>query len=309
MSGIFRRAGTGGGTGDVVGPASSTNDHFALFDGTTGKLLKDSGYSVVPETSGGTGQTTYTQGDILYSDASNSLTKRSVSSYPGVPLISNGSLPNWFDPAFDVYIVDDFITTVGNGPEGIIAWQRGGPGFTAGETDAEHPGTIAMETGGTANCGISSGNPIRSGAGRLRVSWIAKLSNLSDSSDDYTARIGLGDRVQPSFYNNGIWFEYNHAVNSGNWTIASNGYGGGAANTSTAADTSWHKYTIDINATGTSANCYIDDVEVANSPVSITNNTNILGPAASIQQTSGSNNRILTLDLCELYIRLTNKRY
>ena len=33
----------GGGSGDVVGPASSTNDHVALFDGTTGKLLKDGG--------------------------------------------------------------------------------------------------------------------------------------------------------------------------------------------------------------------------------------------------------------------------
>jgi hypothetical protein len=29
------------GTGDVVGPASATNDAVALFDGTTGKLLKN----------------------------------------------------------------------------------------------------------------------------------------------------------------------------------------------------------------------------------------------------------------------------
>ena len=31
------------GGGDVAGPASSTNNHVALFDGTTGKLLKDGG--------------------------------------------------------------------------------------------------------------------------------------------------------------------------------------------------------------------------------------------------------------------------
>ncbi len=36
----------GGGSGDVVGPASSTNNHVALFDGTTGKLLKDSGLTL-----------------------------------------------------------------------------------------------------------------------------------------------------------------------------------------------------------------------------------------------------------------------
>lgn len=33
----------GSGTGDVTGPASSTASNFALFDGTTGKLLKDTG--------------------------------------------------------------------------------------------------------------------------------------------------------------------------------------------------------------------------------------------------------------------------
>lgn len=35
-------AGSSGG-GDVAGPASSTDSHVALFDGTTGKLLKDGG--------------------------------------------------------------------------------------------------------------------------------------------------------------------------------------------------------------------------------------------------------------------------
>jgi microcystin-dependent protein/GTP-binding protein EngB required for normal cell division len=35
--------GGGGGSGDVVGPASAGNNEFALFDGTTGKLLKTSG--------------------------------------------------------------------------------------------------------------------------------------------------------------------------------------------------------------------------------------------------------------------------
>ncbi len=33
------------GTGDVVGPASSTDDHVVLFDGATGNLIKDSGYT------------------------------------------------------------------------------------------------------------------------------------------------------------------------------------------------------------------------------------------------------------------------
>jgi hypothetical protein len=40
------QSGGGGGSGDVVGPASSTDDNLAAFDGTTGKLIKDSGEKI-----------------------------------------------------------------------------------------------------------------------------------------------------------------------------------------------------------------------------------------------------------------------
>ena len=39
--------GSGAGSGDVVGPSSSTNNNVALFDGVTGKLLKDSGKALI----------------------------------------------------------------------------------------------------------------------------------------------------------------------------------------------------------------------------------------------------------------------
>lgn len=37
---------TGSGTGDVVGPASAVNDDIAVYDGTSGKIIKDSGLKV-----------------------------------------------------------------------------------------------------------------------------------------------------------------------------------------------------------------------------------------------------------------------
>lgn len=48
--------GGGGGTGDVSGPSVSINNNVAIFDGTTGKLIKDSGSSLSDKlnTSGGT---------------------------------------------------------------------------------------------------------------------------------------------------------------------------------------------------------------------------------------------------------------
>lgn len=36
----------GSGTGDVLGPASATNNNIAVYDGTTGKLLKDGGAAI-----------------------------------------------------------------------------------------------------------------------------------------------------------------------------------------------------------------------------------------------------------------------
>jgi hypothetical protein len=40
--GSWQPFGTGSGTGDVSGPASSTDNAIARFDGTTGKLIQDS---------------------------------------------------------------------------------------------------------------------------------------------------------------------------------------------------------------------------------------------------------------------------
>lgn len=43
---MAERGADGEGSGDVSGPASSTNDNIAVFDGTTGKLLKDGAASI-----------------------------------------------------------------------------------------------------------------------------------------------------------------------------------------------------------------------------------------------------------------------
>lgn len=45
-SGGWDPIGGGGGTGDVTGPASSVNDSVAVFNGTTGKIIKDGGKTI-----------------------------------------------------------------------------------------------------------------------------------------------------------------------------------------------------------------------------------------------------------------------
>lgn len=73
-------------TGDVVGPASSTNSNIALFDGTTGKLLKDGGKGLPSGTIVGTSDTQALTNKTI-DGASNTITNVSLTS--GV----SGTLP------------------------------------------------------------------------------------------------------------------------------------------------------------------------------------------------------------------------
>jgi len=120
-----------GGSGDVVGPASSTDNALTRFDGASGKLLQNSSATLddagamataslslttaLPETSGGTGQATYTTGEILYASSSNTLSKLSVGSNGQVLTLSAG-VPVWAASAGGVTSVTgttNFITSSG----------------------------------------------------------------------------------------------------------------------------------------------------------------------------------------------------
>ena len=46
---------TGGGSGDVVGPASAVDGNIATYDGTTGKIIQDSGVTVIDTAPGSSG--------------------------------------------------------------------------------------------------------------------------------------------------------------------------------------------------------------------------------------------------------------
>lgn len=107
----------------VTGPTSSNDNELVLFDGTTGKILKEGGIliddmvtvngtqvvsnktfdsscvwaSVIQETNGGTGINAYTTGDIIYSPSTNNLTTLPVGSEGKVLTVTSG-LPSWQTP-------------------------------------------------------------------------------------------------------------------------------------------------------------------------------------------------------------------
>jgi len=98
----------GVGTGDVIGPSSATDNSVARFDSTTGKLIQDTGANFVISDAGavtagswegtavavdkgGTGQTSYTDGQLLIGNTTgNTLAKATLTGGSNVT-VTNGS--------------------------------------------------------------------------------------------------------------------------------------------------------------------------------------------------------------------------
>ena len=87
-------AASGGGSGDVVGPASSTNNNFAQFDGTTGKLLEDSGVSASSFQTADTTLTAlaaYNTNGLLTQTAADTFAGRTITGTSNEIDVSNGN--------------------------------------------------------------------------------------------------------------------------------------------------------------------------------------------------------------------------
>jgi hypothetical protein len=115
-------------------------------------------------------------------------------------------------------------------------------------------GRVAIISSQNANL-----NHHKLGGGRSRFQAKLAVNQLSDGTDTYTAWVGFLDSVQAA-PTDGVFFRYTHSVNSGKWECVT------VSNTSeTAADSgiaavagTYQRFTIEVNAAGTSVGFYID---------------------------------------------------
>lgn len=116
-------------TGDVVGPASATGNNIALFDGTTGKLIKDSGANLSSYLTSSTAASTY-QPIGSYGDASGpaSSTDNAIARFDGTTgklvqdssttIDDNGSI--YVGGASGGYLTRMMTNPYGSSPQAVI---------------------------------------------------------------------------------------------------------------------------------------------------------------------------------------------
>lgn len=270
-------------------------------------------------TEGGTGITTYTKGDILYSDATDSLAKLPIAALPGSYLISDDTgIVAWGDDIITEH--DEFLGTI-NPNISSFGWffsRTATGGIETGDIqDSDHPGVWTLTAAATSDDTVinrSNAAPAYNyvlGGGISRFDFLIKTDTLATAGEDFDIWIGLftASAFITDIGNDGVVFEYQRS-NSTDWnpycraastnTIASGG-------STVAVDTNWTHLRIDINAAASNVDFYIDGVDAG----SVTTNipTAAITPALKITKTAGTAERNLSIDAFRWYQKLTNSRW
>jgi hypothetical protein len=127
-------------------------------------------------TSGGTSQSTYTTGDLLYSSATNTLSKLGIGLTGQVLTVSAGGVPTWSAAAASG------VTTISFGTTGLTPNSATGGAVTVA-------GTLATANGGT---GLSGATPFTSGGVLYASSTSALASSTLLASNAIVVGGGLG---------------------------------------------------------------------------------------------------------------------
>ena len=174
---------------------------------------------------------------------------------------------------------------------------------TAGLHDANRFGIANEQTGTTTTgrCALGSATieQIEFGTGIVKYCAIVKVPTLSDGTNTFLVQCGFHDNLSGSPVD-GLYFEYTHSVNAGDWTtyVYSNSGTTGGFDTNVAVATgNWYRLEIEVNAAATQALFSINGTVVQTFTGTIpTGNARRVGFMSSIRKTAGTTNRSLYAD-------------
>lgn len=250
---------------------------------------------VVPETKGGTNQSTYTTGDTLYASASNTLSKLAAGTNLQIMRQAAG-IPSWqnfYKISVEGTHISDFESLPATSiPHGIFLAPVSGTGAavasfapTAGSSQF---GVADLQTG-TTTTGIarivSGSSTLLFGTGSFIQEWVTHVPVASDGTDTYSIQWGCFDTntITPT---NAAGLLYSTATSPNFITQTSDNSTRTTTTSSTAVPiATWFRLTMIANAAGTSISWYLNDVLIG------TNTTNI--PTASGRSTKVAQCQIL----------------
>lgn len=201
-----------------------------------------------------------------------------------------------FSPNSIVHLFDDFLGVNATITGGVLysnyTWNQVGVFSSGAAGISTNPGLLRY-TGTTNSIMLATASPAQNqivlGAGALTVNWVIKTAVLSNGTNTYILRCGLSD-TQSLDPVNGVYFEYTHSSNSGNWmgkTAQSSSRS--TANSSTAVQNStFVNLQISVNANATSVSFYVNGTQIANSPLAANIPTATIAPYIEIVQTAGT---------------------
>jgi hypothetical protein len=229
-------------------------------------------------------------------------------------------IPKIFEPQSVIRLQDDFFAVNITGTTSLISelgWFNVGSRMdTLTTTSNAHPGIVSNNSAASGNdYGIfASGNQVGGainpsiilGGGALSINWVISVAILADVTNDYILRVGLGDTATTD-QANGCYFEYNYAVNSGNWICKTANAGSRTTTNSAIAASSWVNLGININAGATSVVFLINGVVVQTHVADIP--TAAVTPMVYVETTAGTTAADSTLvDLFYMTQVLTTSR-
>lgn len=243
-------------------------------------------------------------------------------SFPGPPVAFAGQVP-WINPAtrqvewINQPLVDDLLgPSIGSGGFGFTTTLLNSATATLGGNTAGHPGVVSLATAALSNGAAtlrtvsnSQSGPSPTGTIKHRLLFCFQTpASLSDGTDQYELWLGWGNSTG-SKPTNGLFLDYIHSLNSGNWTPT---VGNGGAYTTASGGSSvavavstWYWCYVEYD--GASAKFWIA-TDVAGKPGlpgpftflgQCTTNlpqANQYGMSYVIAKSLGTNSRVLTMD-------------
>jgi len=311
-------------TFDSLSPMTTVGD--TIYGGTSGAGTRLAGNTAATKkvlVSEGTGSAAQAPswGLAVGTSANNLVQLDGTAKLPAVDGSQLTNLPSTgYNPRTALDYIQDFVgavtaVTVDGAVGAFGAYAKvAGTGAQVGFMPVSKDGRgAAVPSTGTSSSGIAAINILdfdnvstsgitQSATGAYSVEFRVRVPTLSDGTNRFKARIGMGVLALVDTYG-GLYFRYVDNVNSGKWeAVTRTDPNETVTDTGVTATTGYTLFRIEVNAGNSSVAYYINGTLVATNTTHIQPSTTRLVPSCGLEKTAGTSARTMEVDYMRLMI-------